>query len=276
MIIKDKIQIPGLPTKQPRKIYIYLPPEYDESDECYPVLYMFDGHNVFFDEDATYGKSWGMAAWLEKANPALMIVAVECNHEGNRRLWEYSPWDFREKRFGTVKGQGEAYMNWLTGELKPAIDRDFRTRPEREYTYISGSSMGGLMSVYAITAYNQVFSKAAALSPSLWVAPGKIAALLRDTNFVVPTQIYMDYGSEEMKYHKRIPAALKRITGAFLDKGVHVCTRIVPGGEHCEACWEEQIPVFMQCLEIKGRAAYSDDKGRTAYSDDGAPDHESE
>lgn len=253
MILKDDITIPALSGDVPRKLYIYLPPEYEKSQEFYPVLYMFDGHNVFFDEDATYGKSWGMAEYLERENPALIVVAVECNHKGNRRLCEYSPWHFQDNRFGRIDGVGQVYMDWLTQELKPWVDREFRTRPEREFTSICGSSMGGLMTVYAVTAYNEIFSKGAALSPSLWCAPQKTLNLIRHTAFGENTILYMDYGSVEMGNRISTRNALKRVSNALMDQGVYTCMRIVPGGEHCEACWEQQIPIFMNCLGIKGR-----------------------
>lgn len=250
MIIKDTITIPALSGKVPRRIYIYLPPEYDENQDSYPVMYMFDGHNVFYDEDATYGKSWGMNEYLENENPSLIIVAVECNHKGNRRLCEYSPWSFRDDRFGSVSGVGNIYMDWLVTELKPQIDENFRTKPEREYTSICGSSMGGLMTIYALTAYNQIFSKGAALSPSLWCRSQKMLTLIRNTDFAEDTVLYMDYGSKEIESFPKMLPILEKAEAAFLKKGVHTCMRIVPGGEHCEASWERQIPIFMRCLEL--------------------------
>ena len=91
MIIVRKIQIPQLPTQKPRRLYVYLPKEYNLSDRRYPVLYMFDGHNVFYDSHATYGKSWGMKEYLEKTRLPLIVVGVECNPEGYKRISEYSP-----------------------------------------------------------------------------------------------------------------------------------------------------------------------------------------
>ena len=93
MILVSKIQIPTLPTKKDRRLYVYLPKEYEKTDERYPVLYMFDGHNVFYNSHATYGKSWGMKEYLTRTHLPLIVVAVECNHEGNQRLSEYSPYD---------------------------------------------------------------------------------------------------------------------------------------------------------------------------------------
>lgn len=251
MVIKETIKLPALSGDRSRRVYYYLPRDYEGGNRRYPVLYMFDGHNVFFDSDATYGKCWGMKEYMDRENPGLMIVAVECNHEGNERLCEYSPWPFYARGLGNIKPKGELYMDWLTRVLKPSVDRRFRTKPGRESTYICGSSMGGLMSLFALCRYNHVFSRAAALSPSLWVAPGKVVQMIKDTQFLPDTLLYMDYGSGELQNHGRITEALKRTTGAFLDQQVNLCMRIVPGGQHCEASWEQQIPVFMRSLGLE-------------------------
>jgi len=92
MVKKWNVLIPKLSGEKPRKAYIYLPESYEkEKEKRYPVMYMFDGHNVFVDEDATFGKSWGMKKYMDQSKKDLIIVAVECNHEDNRRLIEYSP-----------------------------------------------------------------------------------------------------------------------------------------------------------------------------------------
>lgn len=252
MVIKEWIRIPALTGDRKRRAYFYLPQDYDQGQQRYPVLYMFDGHNVFFDADATYGKCWGMKEYMDRENPGVIIAAVECDHEGNGRLEEYTPWPFMARGMGYIKAKGDTYMDWLVRVFKQGVDRRFRTLPEREHTYICGSSMGGLMSIYAICRCNHVFSRAAALSPSLWMASGKIVQMIRECAMEEDTIVYMDYGSEEMKNHRQIREALKYTTDAFLDRQVNVCMRIVPGGRHCEASWEKQIPVFMKCLQIGG------------------------
>jgi len=251
MVNKWEVTLPGLTGKRKRQAYIYLPDCY-EKDELtrYPVLYMFDGHNVFFDADATYGKSWGMAAYMTWTRKPLIIVAVECNTRGNGRLREYSPVSFRDEQYGDIRGQGKKYMNWLINELKPYIDENYRTLPDREHTYIAGSSMGGLMSLYAVTVYNHVFRQAAALSPSLWVEPEKILRMVEKSEIGSDTVIYMDYGSEELANHGYMLERLTDMSGVLLGKGVNLTLRIVPEGDHSEASWERQVPVFMECLGI--------------------------
>lgn len=251
MVHKWDLTIPQLTGKKTRKGYIYLPDSYKlDETRHYPVMYMFDGHNVFFDSDATYGKSWGMLSYMNRTRKDMIIVAIECNHEGDGRLFEYSPMDFENATVGRVKGKGKIYMDWLVKELKPKIDANLRTLPDRKNTLICGSSMGGLMSLYAAVEYNHVFQRAACLSPSLWVAPSKLVQMIAKANVKNDTCIYMDYGSEEIYNHAANAEALITISHLLLTKHVNLAFRIVPGGTHCEASWERQIPIFMDCLGI--------------------------
>ena len=158
MVDKWNITIPELTGEEERLAYIYLPESYfKEPEKRYPVLYMFDGHNVFFDEDATYGKSWGMKEYMDETKTQMIIAAVECNHSPDHgRLKEYSPFDFRERGFGEIQGRGRTTMEWMVNTFKAEIDRDFRTLPDRDHTFIAGSSMGGLMSLYAVLEFNHI------------------------------------------------------------------------------------------------------------------------
>ena len=251
MVKKWYVTIPQLSGNQKRRCYIYLPESYrKDQQKRYPVLYMFDGHNIFFDADAAYGKSWGMREYMQRSKKQLIIVAVECNHQGNSRLQEYSPYGFYAPEFGQIRGRGTAYMNWLTKTLKPYIDDNYRTLPEREHTLIAGSSMGGLMALYGVCAYNHVFSRAACLSPSLWTDANKAMQMISKANFRSDTCIYMDYGSEEMDNHFASAGALMAASNLLLARQVNLTMRIVPGGNHSEASWEKQIPIFMECLGV--------------------------
>lgn len=245
------VTIPPLTGTKTRRGYVYLPDDYDLfPDRHYPVLYMFDGHNVFFDSDATYGKSWGMTNYLENNPKQLIVVAIECNHEGNGRLMEYSPLSYRNSTVGNVVGKGKIYMDWLVDVLKPKIDARLRTLPDRRHTMIAGSSMGGLMAMYAALEYNDVFQRAACLSPSLWVAPSKIIQMISMAQIQNDTCIYLDYGSEEIYNHATTVEALISVSHLLLAKHVDLTFRIVPGGTHSEASWERQIPIFMDCLGV--------------------------
>lgn len=250
MVKKWTVIFPAPTGPEERCAYIYLPESYNEDTRRrYPVLYMFDGHNVFFDSDATYGKCWGMKEYMDFTGTEIIIAAVECNHSpDNGRLMEYSPYTFDDPYFGLVTGYGKSTMEWLVHTFKKDIDRYYRTLRGRNNTFIAGSSMGGLMSLYAIIAYNKYFSGAAALSPSLWTHPENIEKLIRSTRVRPNTRLYMDYGSRELQNHPGMKKQFQRVTSMLLAKNIFLNTRIVPNGEHCEACWEKQIPFFMNTL----------------------------
>lgn len=250
MVLKWQVKLPELAGERLRSAYVYLPESYGW-DECrrYPVLYMFDGHNVFFDQDATYGKSWGLKEYLDRTQTQLIVAAVECSHSpDNGRLAEYSPYDFADSQLGRFRGLGRETMEWLIHDFKSEIDRQYRTLPDREHTFLAGSSMGGLMSLYGVMEFNHVFSRAGALSPSVWVAPGKLSKLAREAELGEDTVIYTDYGSEEGRQRPKVARQLSKLADILESRDVMMTRRIVPGGTHCEACWERQLPFLIPAL----------------------------
>lgn len=250
MVITWDIAIPELTGKELRWAYIYLPEAYFYGpNKRFPVLYMFDGHNVFFDSHATYGKSWGMKEFMDSTDTPLIIAAVECNHSPDHgRLSEYSPYTFSDPRFGSITGRGRQTMEWLVHTFKKNIDARYRTLPDRAHTYIAGSSMGGLMSLYALLEYNQYFSRAAALSPSLWVSMERILRMIQTAKLHPETFLYMDYGSREMNRHTDMMEQFTTVAAKLYQRNIFLDCRIVPGGTHSEASWERQIPFFMNTL----------------------------
>ena len=228
-----------------RRTFVYLPDDWQTSGKKYPVLYMFDGHNLFFDSTATYGTCWGLKEYCD-AHPNWIIAAPECNHEGNKRLEEYCP--YQSDWFGGITGTGHEYMEWLTKEFKPMMDKRYPTLPGRANTAIGGSSMGGLMSLYALLQYNDTFSRAAALSPSIWVSPEKLSGLVGRAKLEPGTVLYMDYGSREMGNHEGIRRDFAQLTEKLMVRGIHLTARLVPGGTHSEASWEKQLPFVFHTL----------------------------
>ena len=243
-----KTDIPQLTGREKRKIYVYVP----DQEGRFPVLYMFDGHNLLDDEEATYGKSWGLKDYLDYNDVPLIVVGVECNHHPEKyryggRLSEYSPFDFSDPEWGNIKGRGKLTMDFFVNELKPYIDDNYPTLPQRRYTFISGSSMGGLMTLYALSEYNDVFSRGAALSPSLIFAPEKVMDMIEKTKYRKNTVLYMDYGENEIRY-LNTREIYGDVTSALIKKKVLLDSRIVPKGDHNEASWERAVPFFMETL----------------------------
>lgn len=243
------VTLPELTGKEKRRAYVYLPQAARRSrKQRFPVLYMFDGHNVFFDEHATYGKSWGLGEYLDAHQTPLIVAAVECNHHpDNGRLKEYAPYSFSTREFGTIEGLGPLTMDWLINSFKPQIDRRFPTKPDRLHTFIAGSSMGGLMSLYALCSFNSVFSRAAALSPSLTFDSDHLKELILTSDIKRDTVLYMDMGEAELGWHGTAKK-FRSFCSLLSQRGIRLTSRIVPGGQHCEASWEKQIPFFVPAL----------------------------
>ena len=252
MLYKWSVRLPKLTGAKPRTAYVYVP------DACLsdpsirlPVLYMFDGQNLFTDEDASFGKSWGMLEYLEFNDIPLIVAAVECSHEADNakcRLSEYAPFDYDDPNAGFIPGRAKLMMDWMTRVFKPMVDRRFPTLPGRKYTFVGGSSMGGLISLYAVSRYNNVYSRCAALSPSLWTSPENCWKLAANAKMRRDTVIYLDYGTEELDNHPEMHGALCAVSGQLLARKVCVNTRLDPGGDHSEASWQRRLPFMFNTL----------------------------
>ncbi len=145
MLIKQDFYFHALNAHRP--LHIRVP---DWGEPPFPVMYFFDGHNLFSDADATYGKSWGLDEYCAAWDKPMIIVGLECSHEGDERLSEYLPY---QTNYGWLRGRaarGEDTMRAMVYELKPYIDSAFPAIPFRECTGIGGSSMGGLMAAFAL------------------------------------------------------------------------------------------------------------------------------
>ena len=251
MVIKENIWYG--PAGEERTLHIYLPDNYNTTDERYPVMYFWDGHNLFFNEDATFGKSWGLKEFLDKWDKKMIIVGIECSHAGTHRLDEYCPYD--AKLMGTpIHGEGRQTLDWVTGTLKPYIDGKFRTYSHREATGIAGSSMGGLMSLYAVTMYNSVFSKAACVSSSIFMVMQPLLRDIRTAHVDPDTRVYLSWGENEggsdpeTGFCKFLTNANHRVDNLLVKKRARSYLYCQKGGGHCEADWEKQIPIFMDYL----------------------------
>lgn len=164
-VLEEAFYMPQL--NRSRRIWIYLPPDYQENNQRrYPVLYMHDAQNIF-DQQTSFAGEWEVDETLNRlfeadADKGAIVVGID--HGNAERLNELTPWP--NPSYGG--GQGVAYTNFIVETLKPFIDSQYRTRPEREYTGIMGSSLGGLLSMYAAIEHQDVFSKAGVFSPSFW------------------------------------------------------------------------------------------------------------
>ena len=177
-----------------RPLHIYLPEHYFDSDKRYPVTYFFDGHNLFFDSDATYGKCWGLKEFLDGWWKKVIVVGIECAQDA-RRLSEYCPYDVQLSFSGdAVEGLGDVTFKWLIQSLKKHIDKTYRTYPLRECTAIAGSSMGGLMAMYGVLHYNEYFSKAAVVSPAISDVYEQLLDEFNNHEIIPDTRVFFSWG----------------------------------------------------------------------------------
>lgn len=246
MVERFNICIPRLTGDTERRAFVYIPDDLEEGERC-PVMYMFDGHNLFDDGEATYGRSWRLGDFLDFNGIKVIIAAVECNHDGDCRLEEYTPVPFELDDGKLIRAKGRKYMNWLVSEFKPFIDENYPTLPDRLNTGIGGSSMGGLMTLYALSKYNRVFSRGAALSPSVWVSDG-VPEFIKEGRFGKNTLIYTDYGSREFANHPHMREYFAETSAELIKKGAFVTARVVPYGTHSEASWEQSLPHIFEIL----------------------------
>ncbi|MCB0629894.1 MAG: alpha/beta hydrolase-fold protein [Saprospiraceae bacterium] len=241
-VISETFEIPQL--IKTRRIAALLPYDYYQTDKRYPVLYLQDGQNLF-DDYAPFG-SWGvdkkLAVMAERGTHEVIIIAID--HAEEERIEEFTP-SYRT-RLGV--GQGKKYVSFLADTLKPYIDNHFRTLPGRENTGIGGSSMGGLISIYAGFMYPEVYSKLMIFSPSLWVAPNIHFHAIHFKESA-HTKVYLYGGGAE---GANVVPNIQRLKLALEAKGQGVNTEfalaIDPQGEHNEQRWGEEFPRAVEWL----------------------------
>mgnify|MGYP003595326895 CR=1 FL=1 len=227
-----------------RHISIYLPADYYSSGLRYPVLYIQDGQNVFDDSTAFAGE-WGVDEHLDSARHTQCIV-VAIDNGGNRRFNEYSPWLFRLDDGSTGTGEGNLYADFIAKQLKPLIDRRFRTRKEKASTFIAGSSMGGLISLYAVLKYPTVFGTAGVFSPSVWIAKKSLLRLLRDTKKPWSNRIWFYAGKQESQ--EMVPDMLAVFNLLAKKNKAAMSVVIRDAGMHNEKSWRKEVPGFFNWL----------------------------
>ena len=241
-----------------RDLLVYLPPSYPTANRTYPTLYMHDGQNLF-DHETSFAGEWRVDEALEElAQEGIEAIVVGVPNTGADRLYEYSP--FHDPKFGG--GRAAQYLRFIIETVKPLVDDAFRTTGERDATMTIGSSMGGLISLYAFFERPDVFGAVGAVSPSVGFARGALIDYLEQARFV-GGRIYMDVGTLEGRPRDRDPLHLRRKPGDYVrmvrgarDLLVRKGYREGPdlryveeeGALHNEAAWAERLPQLLRFL----------------------------
>ncbi|MCA1764360.1 MAG: hypothetical protein LC664_15410 [Flavobacteriales bacterium] len=236
-IIEDEYEIPQLGRK--RRISALLPFDYHQSEKEYPVLILKDGQNLF-DEAAPFG-NWAIDQELEKlaeqGHADIIVIAID--HGGDDRITEYLP--YFNPKYG--KGEGELYLKFVEDTLIPYVHKKYRTKKGREYMGIGGSSMGGLISLFAGLNHQDTFGKCMVFSPSLWIAP-RIFQQAENYRPELKTKFYIYAGGRESANH--MPNVLRfektLLNRAKKHQNIELKLSINPDGEHSERFWRAEFP----------------------------------
>ncbi len=265
-VISEAFEIPQL--IKTRRIAAIVPYDYHQSNRRYPVLYLQDGQNLF-DDYAPFG-NWGvdkkLSIMAERGLHNLIVIAID--HAAEERIVEFTPTE--TTRLGT--GDGRKYVRFLKETLKPFVDKHFRTLPDHQHTGIGGSSMGGLISIYAGLIYPQVYGRLLIFSPSLWVAPNIHFNAIRFLNSL-ETKIYLYAGGKEganmLPNVERFRRELQR--QGYDDSQVQFYLSFDPQGLHNEARWGAEFPKAIEWLYFtpSDQNDNNDDPNPTAVRESG-------
>lgn len=219
-----------------RRIWVYLPPDYDETMKNYPVLYMHDGQNLF-DELTSFAGEWEVDETLNNlADEGYRVpIVVGIDNGGVDRIDELTPW-FNPSWGG---GQGDEYMAFIVETLKPHIEANYRTLTGRENTGIMGSSLGGLISVYGALKYQYVFSKCGSFSPAYWINNDSIWDFIALIGRQDDIRFYQNIGEFEQQTSIEL---LLQMEDSLRSIGFsNIFSKVIAGGEHNEATWRDDF-----------------------------------
>ncbi|WP_273852953.1 alpha/beta hydrolase [Guptibacillus spartinae] len=233
-----------------RSIRIYLPEGYQVSKESYPVLYMHDGQNVFEDREAVGGRSLRMKDYLEKNHLPLIVVGIDsgANRMEEYRLW--APGKLSEELTGKSASQeakGREYLDFIVKDLKPLMDATYRTKGAS--TYMAGISLGGLLTVYALCRYPNVFTRGVGLSSAFFRNQEKLEEFILEVDRV--GHLYLDCGDKESGDERIDHAFLtsnERIYETLEKMGASVEFKVIKNGEHHYESFSQRVDDVMSFL----------------------------
>ena len=236
---------------QRQAVRIYLPPGYEESHRVYPVLYMFDGQNLFDRATTAYGMEWGIDETVEDLVaagrfPGVVVVGVDSPNGPGQRYAQYSAWDWMFD--GTpVVADGAATADLLVEEVIPYVQRTYRVASDPGRVGLAGSSMGGYMTLYVGVRHPDVFGRLLAFSPIVLDEPMagyELRDFIGHRGFGPGTWVYLDMGdAEELSYIEhpaRVVENLAETTTAVVNAvrpPARLVSRVIPGGAHDEHAW---------------------------------------
>lgn len=214
-----------------KKIWIYLPENYTSSAKKYAVIYMQDAQNLF-DAKTSYAGEWNVDEKLDSLKAPVIVVGIE--HGNDKRLEELTP--YKNEKYGG--GHADHYLDFITQTLKPYIDQNYRTKPQAKNTLIMGSSLGGLLSFYAVLKHPQVFGKAGVFSPSFWFSDSIYTQTAQIPK--IKSKIYFLCGDKESDDMVKDMTKMERLLDRKRCYCLHLTqSKIVKNARHNEKLWRD-------------------------------------
>ncbi|RXP54272.1 alpha/beta hydrolase [Lutibacter sp. HS1-25] len=242
-IVNKEFLIPNL-NKKSHKIWVYLPPNYNESSKNFPVIYMHDGQNLF-DAKTAYIGEWEVDETLndlfKKTNKGFIVVGIE--NAGEERINQYTPWS--HKKYGG--GKGAIYIDFIVNTLKPYIDATYRTKPQQKYTGLIGSSLGGLISYYGALKYPKTFGKIGVLSASFWFS-SEVENFTKNYGKIENVKLFLLVGKNEGEAVVNDTQKIEKLLLETGFKSKNLNTKINPEGKHNEAFWKSEFQEIIKWL----------------------------
>ncbi len=249
-ILDTAFYIPQLDRR--RQIWIYLPKDYQTSGKKYPVLYMHDGQHLF-DEATSVGRigpvEWSVDETLDNSETPCIIVGINHNPDMKKRVTEY----YYHPNEDSAVAEGKAYLEFITRTLKPYVDKNYRTLSDKSNTGIAGSSMGGLISLYAGIKYPKTFGWMGLFSPSVWLDYGNIEndiSQLKKSRHINKQHYFFYAGKSENRQKKdktfvNMTDDVNRVIGLLKEKAQpEIQLSVHPTGRHGALYWREAFPAF--------------------------------
>lgn len=236
-IISEKFEIPQLKTT--RRIWIYLPKDYETSHKKYDVMYLQDAQNLF-DDATSYAGEWQVDETLnkifEKTGKSLIVVGID--NGGEKRIEELSP--YKNAKYGG--GNGDNYVKFIVETLKPYIDKNYRTKPQRKFTTIGGSSLGSLISVYAAVKYPETFGKVLAFSSAFWFNAKELNEFISSSKVNLKQQKYyfIQGKHEDEDMEEQTKSVIENLKSKNV-KSKNIFLKIDEDGKHNEMYWRREF-----------------------------------
>lgn len=230
-ILNDSLYIPQL--DRYRRIWVYTPSNYEDSNKTYPVVYMHDGQNLFMEKTSGFGE-WKADETLDALSKThdLEVIVVGIDHGAKYRTSELSPYAYEY----SDQPEGDQYLDFMVNTLKPKIDSTYRTKPDKTNTAMIGASLGGLISHYAGFKYNDIFGKIGAFSPSYWISDS-VYNYTKSNNL----KLYLLAGTEE---GYSLLSDAQKMRDTLLKNGFepeNLYYKEVEGGKHNETFWSASL-----------------------------------